>query len=332
MAKVPVVPKENPEQTPFWVPRIKNPFQTIWWGSQSVSGVPENVMGWLVAQGWQITGITPDTSTVPPTIYYSLGKEVLDPIQTVLSLTNSYITEANYARTANNIRYTQVVRDWTETIFSSHRQFEAQADIHNADLGLYVTDLGEYMDAIDVELTENYNDLNLDYVNHQTTTRELLNDLGSTEVARINEQYTATLSAQLQDLTDRGLYSSATVTAITTRVHRDRDEQLQKHYDSLAREKLGNEHQLWSERVAIAQIRNQIVQQKMGTAVAKLEGWKHVAAENQRLMAYQLDTRNQLIIGLYSFVERRSDIAPEWRDMSQMIAGLADPAGGWITP
>jgi hypothetical protein len=49
-------------------------------------------------------------------------------------------------------------------------------------------------------------------------------------------------------------------------------------------------------------------------------------------MAYQIDERNKLLIGLYSFVERREDVAPEWKDMASMIAGLADAGGGWLTP
>lgn len=31
-------------------------------------------------------------------------------------------------------------------------------------------------------------------------------------------------------------------------------------------------------------------------------------------MAYQLDERNKLLIGLYSFVERREDEGPTWND------------------
>ena len=49
-------------------------------------------------------------------------------------------------------------------------------------------------------------------------------------------------------------------------------------------------------------------------------------------MQYQLDERNKLLIGLYAFVERREDVAPQWHEMAQMIAGLSDSAGGWITP
>ena len=57
-----------------------------------------------------------------------------------------------------------------------------------------------------------------------------------------------------------------------------------------------------------------------------------MAAENRQMMAYQLDERNNLLNGQYSFGERREDRGPEWADMTKMISGLADSGGGWLTP
>jgi len=82
----------------------------------------------------------------------------------------------------------------------------------------------------------------------------------------------------------------------------------------------------------LSEHRHRAVVERMNTAAQRLEGWKSVAAENRQLMAYQLDERNKLLIGLYSFVERREDISPEWKDMASMIAGLSDSGGGWIQP
>lgn len=82
----------------------------------------------------------------------------------------------------------------------------------------------------------------------------------------------------------------------------------------------------------LADHKHRAIAEKLQEAGARLDGWKTISAENQKLLAYQLDTRNNLLVGLYSFVERREDIGPEWKDMSQMIAGLADSAGGWLTP
>ena len=82
----------------------------------------------------------------------------------------------------------------------------------------------------------------------------------------------------------------------------------------------------------LAEHKHKAIAEMMNNATKRLEGWKDVADENRKLMIYQLDERNKLLIGLYSFVERRDDIGPEWKDMASMIAGLGDSAGGWIQP
>lgn len=328
-----VIPEQVPDQASVIdTGDIDNPWREIWWTAETVSGVSENVMSWLVAQGWKITAVASDNSTVPPTLTYALKKQQLDNTQVLLQLCNSYTDAANDAQFANAVRYKEIVLDSKSMIDSSQTQFEQQITQQNADLGVYITDLDNYMDAIEADIDANVSGLETDYGTHKGLANGFLDDLGTTEVARINELFASTLAVQLQGLTDRGLYSSGVAADITERNQRDRDEQLQKHYDSLARENLGNEHVLWGQRVQLSEQANQAIVQKMNTSVARLEGWKSVAAENQRLMAYQLDTRNKLLVGLYAFVERREDIAPEWKDMSQMIAGLADSAGGWISP
>lgn len=620
-------------------------------------------MGWLVAQGFEVSGVRQDTTTVPPTNYFSLTKQGMQPWQVLLSLCNSYTVAANDARTANQVRYNQILTNWTQMIDSSHEQFDAQITEQNAQAGVYLADLDEYMSEIETLIADNrsqiiidaqaakdalgemegrlsdletnaqdsavsintllteqethlntfindynaklieldtnfaahlaavlsqiasldtvldshiadYNqqfavlasnytahaadiedklsgvtanvdsyvadvaailtqlesdyleaeaDLNSlknqsgtlltnhasdynavldlllsDYNTHAGLARGFLTDLGATELARINEEFAARLSAQLQQLTDRGLYSSALVADITERNHRDRDEQIQQLNDRLNREKLDNQHRLYEQQVAmrartldgkdrlhnvrqevlryqaslvtgihglLAESRNRVlagknaiftakdmnakygieissvlygrlqdvrqrtiesvdriyqlqdifakwengetnrryeqlqqieaqflagidkhyaakqgqnlgeisqrdilltqlqgaltgllsgkerystlllqnasqlaehkhraIAERMNTAVQRLEGWKSVADQNRTLMAYQLDERNKLLIGLYSFVERREDVSPEWAEMTKMIAGLSDSGGGWLTP
>jgi len=82
----------------------------------------------------------------------------------------------------------------------------------------------------------------------------------------------------------------------------------------------------------LAEHKHRAIVERMNTAAQRLDGWKSVATENRTLMAYQLDERNKLLLGLYSFVEKREDIAPEWKDMSSMIASLGDSGGGWVQP
>lgn len=516
---IPIVPEQNPGQNPILLPRVTNPYLGIWWSTQTVSNVPENVMGWLVAQGYEITGITQDTTTVPPTNYFALTREGMKPLQVLLSLCNSYTTAANEARDANQQRYNEILANWTQMIDTSHDQFNAQTTEQNAQAGIFLTDLDQYMDAIDTLIADNQTELvtnatqaksalivmdsrltelesnaaasaviingllaglttnvntyvteietiltslNADYVAveadldaisassgalvnafagdyqaildklesdytvHELLTKGLLDNLGTTELARINEDATGRLSVQMQMLASRGLYTSTIPVDVTERNFRDRDEQVQSLNDRLMREKLDNQHKLYQQQFGmrsrmmdaesqlhsvrqevlryqaslisgtyelLQNIRNRVlagkqailaareanarlgievnstllqqlqtsltgvlggkerfsnllmqiantlsehkhraIVERMNTAAQRLDGWKSVAAENRALMAYQLDERNKLLIGLYSFVERREDISPEWKDMSTMIASLGDSGGGWVTP
>jgi len=516
---IPDVPEQTPGQSEIFLPRVLNPYLGIWWSTQTVTQVPENVMGWLVAQGYEVTGITQDTTTVPPTNYFALTREGMKPQDVLLSLCNSYTIAANEARDANQIRYNEVLVNWTNMIDSSHDQFNAQTTEQNAQAGVFLADLDTYMDAIDTLIANNQSQLSVDAVEakaalvemderlteledntaasaviindlltglttnvntyvseveailalldadytaieadleaikttagtlvdafagdfqsildylqsdysvHDIRSRGYLEDLGTTERARINEESASKLSTQMQMLVSKGLYMSTIPVDVVQRNHRDRDENIQLHNDRLMREKLENQHRLYQQQFGmrsrmldglsqvhsvrqevlryqaslitgtyelLQNIRNRIlagkqailsardanarlgiqvnstlleqlqaaltsvlggkerfstllmqnanmlsehkhraIAERMNTAVQRLEGWKSVAAENRALMAMQLDERNKLLIGLYSFVERREDISPEWADMSKMIASLGDTGGGWITP
>ena len=660
---IPQVPEQNPNQSEIWLPRVLNPYASLWFSTQTVNDVPESIMGWLVAQGFEVAGIRQDTKTNPPTNYFTLTRDGFQPLQVLASLCNNYTIAANDARTANQGRYNEVVANWTQMIDSSHDQFNNQTDVQNAQAGVYLGDLDEYMsaiedliaenssqmvadatvaraalDTIDTRLTQletnakdtankvevllsgrqtdlqtfitdsiakllemdqnfaahlggvlsdiasldtitdahiaefaaqfaslaanyqshktvinelidavdsntdNYiaevntilaqldgqyqdaeSELNgikdeagtlgdahvteyreilelllQDFEAHRTLTRGLLVDLGDEERARINEEFAANLASQMQMLVSRGLFSSTIPIDVTARNHRDRDERIQALNDRLKREKLENEHRLYGQQAAmrgqtldglsrmhgveqqilqyqaslissvyglVSEARNRIlagkqvvfaakdaaikleidlksnlyaqiqdvtvrtadslariyqvqdvfakwsngernrhyeqlqqiesqflamterhlsaksevtrveigqrdtllqqlqaslngllsgkeryasmvmqtastlsdhrhraIAERMNTAVQRLDGWRLVADQNRTLMAYQLDERNKLLVGLYSFVERREDTPPEWRDMAQMIAGLGDSGGGWLTP
>lgn len=660
---IPPVPEQNPGQQEIILPNVPNPLLGVWWATQSVSDVPENIMGWLVAQGYEVTGIRQDNTTVPPTNYFNVRKDGLLRRPLLTDLCNNYTIAANVARQTNQVRYNDIVRNWTAMVDSSHEHFDAQIDEQNLQSGVYLSDLDTYMDEINTliddaknqvvvdaeeakeainqildrvdDLEENAKDtatkiialfatqnanLNLfvnsynqklveldgnfsayladvlsqissletvldshiasysaqfdilasnyashladvaskidsvrsnvltytgeisallavvesdyqqvdadmnaiktqagvlvsqfasdynsvlgslqsDYNVHAPIARNFLVNLGQTELARINEQAAASLAIQMQQLVSRGLYTSTIPSDFTQRNARDKDENIQMLNDRLNREKLENQHRLYEQQVAVtarrldsverlhsvrqevlryqaslvsgiyslrtelrnrilsgkqaifavndanekygievaanmyaklqevraktiesldriyqiqdilakwkteetnkqyerlqqveaqfiesfprqlvakqdviktemserralleslqaaisaliagkekyavllmqnagalAEQKNKAIVQLMEVAVRRLDGWKSVAAENTRLMAYQLDERNKLLIGLYSFVERREDVAPEWKDMATMIAGLGDSGGGWLTP
>lgn len=659
------VPTISSGQDQFWLPPVVNPFMELgpWWATQTVTDVPENIMGWLVAQGFEITNIRQDTTTKPPTNYFSVKKEGLRPQEVLRALCNSYTRAANEARGANQYRYNHILDGMNSMVDSSNTQFAAQTNEQNAQSAVYLADLDDYMTEVETMISENQsqvvsdaNDaktalgqmldrlgdletnatdnaskiatlfaaqntslsdfingydsklaeldqnfaayladmlsqaaalgsvldshisdysqkfstlasnyashaadieskmalvsvnvgeyvsavatildlleadyqkvsvdldvfngrsgtllsqyvgdydsilqkLESDHYSHSAITVNFLNNLGQTEVARINEQFNANLSVQMQMLVSKGLSQSTIPVDATARNQRDRDENLQLHYDRLNRERLENQHRLYEQQVGMrsrmldgtdrmhavqqevlryqaslvssiyslrSEARNRVlagkqaifaakdansrygievssnmyaklqeVQQRtidsvdriyqlrdvfakwkledvkvryqqlqqiesqyleaiqrklaakqdvtkteiserdtllgqiqnaltalmsgkeryavllmqnantlaehkhraivelMNTSVQRLEGWKLIADQNMKLMMYQLDERNKLLVGVYAFVERRDDVAPEWKDMSQMIAGLGDSGGGWLTP
>ncbi len=207
--------------------------------------------------------------------------------------------------------------------------------------------------------------LELDYSEHADLARGFLTGLGTTELARINEKFAASLATQTQQLVDRGLFSSAVILDITERNTRDKDEEIAALNDRLNREKLANQHTLYGQQVALrgqtlagkerlhalaqevlryrqAQTmgnaaaetshRSRAIAEMMGISMARLQGLQGRHEDNMRLMAYQLEERNKLLIGLYGFVERREDVGPKFEELARLATGLGDSGGGWITP
>ena len=63
-----------------------------------------------------------------------------------------------------------------------------------------------------------------------------------------------------------------------------------------------------------------------------LEGYHESHDREMKLLKYQLDTRNNLLMGLFGFVERREDKGPSMDTLVGLAAGLGDSGGGWISP
>ena len=301
------------------------------------------------------------------------------------------------------------ILEQTTTLMTAHWfTYDTLVNLLLTDYESYVTDFSAILDLLptdyDTYLPEVTGVLELlptDYVLHATTATNYLLNLGATELARINEEFAARLATQLQQLTDRGLYSAAIATDIEARNTRDRDEQIQALNDRLMREKWENQHRVYGQEQSVRDrtisgkdrlyeqqthmrgrmldgtdkmyerqvamrgrtmdgkdrlhglrqelLRYHIAQtlenaeaalrhkhlaivELMNVYAARLAGLQGKHAEDMELMKYMLNERNQLMIGLYGFVERRDDVAPKWESMAQMVAGLGDAGGGWISP
>jgi hypothetical protein len=147
--------------------------------------------------------------------------------------------------------------------------------------------------------------LKTDWDGHSSLTTGLLDGLGGTDTARITEEFQATLSAQIQHLTDHGLYTGDAAAALMARNTRDRDEQIQLLNDRLNREKVENEHKLYEQlfRVRTANLNGK----------DKLYGLKQAATQFRAQMitrAYDLlqDVRNRTLSGRQQLQALEQDV------------------------
>ena len=254
-----------------------------------------------------------------------MAKDVLDTKKVLQNVLDDFTNRDNTAKWANEVRYNSVVNHWADLMANTEDYLDTQAAEQVSHAIVYLNNLSTYMDEVDTLIDANQTD----YDTHVPTATAFLTDLGTTDTVRINEEFAASLATQLQQLTDRGLYSSGVAADITARSNRDRDEQIQALNDRLNREKWENQHRLYDQKF---RMKEQTIVQKMNESAARLAGLAGKHAEDMQLMKYMLDTRNQLLVGLYGFVERRDDIPPSWENLSQVVAGLGDAGGGWISP
>jgi len=347
------------------------PYTPAWWMSSYVTRVPETAVGWLVAQGWQVTG-TYDEDDVT---YYTLTRQSMNHPLILQGLMNEYTAAYNEGRAHNAIRYNDLLYNYNRMLNRTRGTLDEIGDVSDNHLSLYLTtmddlwaeteeqtnqdkeDLEDIEDVIDGALAlyvGKLNTIEADFDTHAAVVRALLIDLGETEEARIGEQFDNALAKAKQGLVSRGLYSSAIYAQLEARIERERSEALITLADRLAREQVDNEHKLYMEQLQVQQavlggrqtytqqqmskgqwlvdVRHKILMTTMQAMLEKANARLGVRDREDKLMAYQLDTRNNIAMGLFSVIERREDTYPSLESMSKIVAGLGDSGGAWITP
>lgn len=348
-----------------------SPYSAAWWTSSYVTRVPETAVGWLVAQGWQIVG-TYDEDDVT---YYNLARQSMQNWKILQTLLDSYTFSYNEGRAHNSIRYNDILYNYNRTINKTRQQLDVQGDVSDVHLSLYLTTVDELWSEVETEtgvmkddieasgdlidpqlalyLTK-LNTIDADWTTHAATTRALLVDLGTTETARINEQFDNALAKAKQGLISRGLYSSVLFAQLEARIERERTEALGALNDRLAREKVDNEHKLFMEQMQttttvmggrveyvnqqmrrnqwLVDTRHKVLMTSMQGMLEKANARLGVRDREDKLLSYQLDTRNNLAIGMFGFQERREDSYPSLESITKLVAGLGESGGGWVTP
>jgi hypothetical protein len=136
-------------------PDETTPYSALWWTSQTITDIPADAIGWLVAQGWSITNIAYDQTTVPWTPYYALQRNSLQNWYILQDLLNKWTVAYNDARWANSLRYNQTIVAWADLLTSTQWQFNQQVQVQNVHVALYLGNLDAYMTAIEGFVTAN---------------------------------------------------------------------------------------------------------------------------------------------------------------------------------
>ena len=242
------------EVTPQW---RGTPYSGSWWMTSTISGIPESSVGWLTAQGWQITGVSESDGVT----YYQMSRQSMQNWAILQQLLSDYTDAYNEGRLANGNRYNEIMNNYNLMIQATRGTVNEIADTSEAHVSIYLTQIDSLLnsfqnectnitneaddvkDVIDAQLALYLTMLNTvegDYDTHKTTTRGLLVDLGTTELARINEKFDNLLASSKQNLVDRGMYSASIYSNFQTRIERERNEAIADLNDRLNREKLQN--------------------------------------------------------------------------------------------
>ena len=149
------VPEVTAEQYTIYHDTLTSPYSLGWWTTHTITDIPDLSVGWLVAQGWQITGVTYDATTVPPTAYYAMKRESLQNWQILESLLTTYVAKYNEALTNNATRYNDIISGWNSLIDTSHDHFDVQVTEQNARATVFLGNLDSYMNEVDTLIDAN---------------------------------------------------------------------------------------------------------------------------------------------------------------------------------
>lgn len=297
--------------------QIKLPV-SAWMTYVTAADIPGDSVPWMLAQGWEMVSIRYDTTTTPSTPYYNMTKRGMFEAAMLQSLVNTYTNAYNEGRNMNAARYDNIVYNWSALIGKCITQLDSMAANNNTYVSLYIGQLGTLMDQVDAQIAA-ASAKATSLITYATT-------LGAADLILINERFDNLLAKTRQELTSRGFYSSPMVTQADARVERERTLAILELDDKINREKMD------AEKFCI-QAQHQAVGHQLQANLARLTGLTQVHEQEMQLYKYMTDTRNNIVIGLFGFEERRTDSYPSLEIMAQLCSQLGNSGStSWVQP
>tara|TARA_R100000808_G_scaffold8956_2_gene24958 strand:+ start:19577 stop:20494 length:918 start_codon:yes stop_codon:yes gene_type:complete len=278
------------------VPRMKD-----WYLTSTVSGVPEDSVPWMLAQGWEVVSTQTDITVFPWVVTYKMRRTDLQNFNVLEELLTDFTDAYNEGRTANDKRYEDVVKLWTEMLDKSQTHLDEAKTSLTTKLNLHLTTL---------------DDLENEYASFFTDVKTDLDDLTVTldaDRTRVNDQFDAQLAASDQNMLNRGYYSSAMLPNIDAGIEERR---------ALALTEITEREQRLKADITLR--KNQVYVDVLRMRAGLVDAQMALTNREQEFLAYQLDERNRILTGLFGFVERRTDAYPDMHSLAQLTSSLAE--------
>ena len=280
-----------------------------WHYKQSVSGVPEVSVPAMLAQGWEVAGVfavsgvrgDPLSGNAISVVeyFYSLTRTVMDNSTVVRDLLASFTAAYNEGRDTNQKRYEDIIRGWQDMMDKGQSHMDTAKALLDNKIAIHLTTL----DALEAEYSSFFDDVKAD-----------LDGLAITLEAdrtRVNNNFNAQISASRQNLSRRGFYSSGMSGSIEAGIEEQRELALTEVSE--------REKRLIAE---IALRKNSVYRDVLAMRSGLIDVAMSLTNRQQEFLAYQLDTRNRLAIGLFGVVEGREDSYPGLGSMAQLTSSL----------
>jgi DNA-binding ferritin-like protein (Dps family) len=279
------------------------PAMTGWYLSTTAE-VTEEALPWMLAQGYEVVGANRYGSVVGPITSYNVNRISVRSWKVLQDLLKDFTESYNEGRQANDIRYDDIVNMWSEMLTKSETFMAENRTTLDGQITLQLATLDSLESDYDTFFSQIQTDLNA------------LDLTGDADIERVNNQFNALVAAKKQELMSNGFYSSAMLATIEAGIEEKRALALTEISERLQRMKADLS-------LKKNQVYFDVLRMRQGTIDAKMG----LVNKQQQFLAYQMDERNKILMGLFGFMERRTDSYPDLGVMAQLTASLGDAGG-----
>lgn len=263
---------------------------TSWYKTETQSGISDENIAWMIAQGWTITNSDTDDDG---NITHDVTRRQVDSEKILQDLVSDFTTAYNEGRILNDSRYDEIVILYT--VMQTNSQLDWQSrEAGNVTATNIILSLATAMDA--------------DYDSYESTTQTLMNGYGDSLLAAINTRFDNLLTTARQDLVSRGMDNSTVWTSVSAGIERERSISLGDADDQIALRQTGLQHTLHSAK--------SIMRSKVMAANERV--WIQVGLSADSRLA----SRNAVMTALLTFMERRTDSYPDIGEIGRLATAL----------